>query len=240
MISNKHLALKAFTTKILDNPIASSVAGIYLFGSVARGEEDEGSDIDLIVIGTDRLRTIQELCHEISFDLAIEYKESIEPLVYCIEEYRHPPSYFLYSATRYGKEIYQMEREELKKKEAFNLLELAKEYLRSAEVNLHEGQYRACVDLSYNSAELVVKGLILLKQDILPQSHGGVVGRFGEIYVKTGILPPHLGRNLNNSLEQRNKARYDWHAEIDKDKAQKVINLAQELIEILEKASGEA
>lgn len=46
-----------------------NIAGILIFGSVARGEADRSSDIDCFVLVTDKKATGQRIAHEVARDL---------------------------------------------------------------------------------------------------------------------------------------------------------------------------
>ncbi len=71
--------------------------------------------------------------------------------------------------------------------------------------------------------------------DDIPSSHGGIVGKFGELYIKTGQVDKLLGRELNRALELRNSARYKYQVQIREEDAQKIIDLAKKLEDIAEK-----
>ena len=70
--------------------------------------------------------------------------------------------------------------------------------------------------------------------DDLPGSHGGLVGRFGELYIKTGLCEKALGRNLNRAMEKRNHARYKYSAEINQNDVKETIELAEKLKSLAE------
>ena len=109
-------------------------------------------------------------------------------------------------------------------------------YLNGAKVALKAKSFRLAVDAAYNAAELCAKGLLLFELEELPSSHGGIVGEFGRLYVKRGKAPKALWRRLNRGLETRNKARYDFNAEINREKAKELIKLAEEMQVLLEKS----
>jgi uncharacterized protein (UPF0332 family) len=67
----------------------------------------------------------------------------------------------------------------------------------------------------------------------IPSSHSGIVGKFGELYVRTGTFPKEMGRRLNRSLWLRNQARYERHAKIGEEEAREVIEVAKELSQAL-------
>lgn len=75
--------------------------------------------------------------------------------------------------------------------------------------------------------------------NILPSSHGGIVSKLGELYVKTGQIERELGRRTNQALELRHKARYRRDITIAENDALKVIDLAQQLIDLLSKLRPE-
>jgi uncharacterized protein (UPF0332 family) len=202
---------------------------------VLDGEDQTDSDVDVLVIGTDRLRELSEACAAASFDTAMQWGESVEPLVYCTDDMRFPQSYFLYDTLRRGKEIYRMDEEMLRRKEAEAALALAREYLASAEDTAAHRHYCLAVDGASNSAELAIKGLLhLVKLEKMPSSHGGTVQMFGKRYVMTGLVAPEQGHKLNVHLELRNKARYDFHARITQDDARDTLAMAKEFIAFLE------
>jgi len=226
--------MEYFLEHLRRSAVRGSIAKIFLFGSFARGDANERSDVDLLVFCFDRPREVREACADAAFEAALQYGESVEPLVYCVDDLRYVPSNFLYSVLRRGKEIYAVPEEELVVREARNYLELARDYLGQAKNSFGVGDLRLAVDGAYNSCELSCKGLLLLKLHEIPRTHGGIVQKFGELYVRTKIVPEHTGRRLNLGLDLRNKARYDVHTRITRDDADEVVKLAETLIETLE------
>jgi uncharacterized protein (UPF0332 family)/predicted nucleotidyltransferase len=233
--NTKQKALDDFTARLLQSSMKDYIARIILFGSVLDGEDQPESDVDVLVFGTARLRELSEACAAASFETAMRWGENVEPLVYCSDDMRFPQSYFLYDTLRRGKEIYRMDEEVLRRQEAGAALNLAREYLTSAEDASAHGHYRLAVDGAYNSAELAVKGLLYLeKLEKMPSSHGGTVQMFGRHYVMTGLVAPEQSHRLNVHLELRNKARYDFHIRITQDDARDTLSLAREFIAFLE------
>lgn len=230
----KEEALQRFVFKLLASKVGGSIARLLLFGSVAKGEAREGSDIDILVIATEAMEEVSRACAEAAFEVAVETGESIEPLVRCVDQARHPQSYFLYWTLHSGQEVYQMEAEELRRREARNYLELSREYLEGARMNREQGHCRIAVDAAYNGCELAVKALLLLKLPDLTGSHVGMIQRFGELYVVTGEIPRDVGRQLAQALEKRNDARYEPHASIGAEEADRIIALGERLQEILQ------
>ncbi|HIC90524.1 MAG TPA: HEPN domain-containing protein [Syntrophaceae bacterium] len=98
--------------------------------------------------------------------------ESVESLIRCVDEARYPQSYFLYYNLKREREVYSMDVEGLKRKEAQNYLKLASEYLDGSRANCQKGYFRIAVDAAYNACELIVKGLLRLPD--IPSSRGGL------------------------------------------------------------------
>lgn len=202
---------------------------VVIFGSHAKGTAGRDSDVDVLVVLS---RPDQVHVADAALETQIDDRVALEPVVVTIGDLVPPRSYFLYNALRTGKEIFAMPAEDLKREERGNLIGLAEEYLAGATHALTADQTRIAVDASYNAAELAVKSMVLERDDDLPGSHGGLVGRFGEVYVKPGIVDRSLGGRLNQALERRNHARYRFHASIGVADAEQVIDLAGELIHL--------
>jgi len=235
ILTKKQEALDFFLKELLKSEVRNSIARILLFGSLLKREVNEESDIDLLVVTTDSFREISNACANASFETGLATGESVEPLIRCVEEIRYPQSYFLYSILKRGREVYCMDGEELKRKEAQNYLSLSSEYLDGSRANSQNGYFRIAVDAAYNACELAIKGLLLLRLPDIPGSHGGIVNKFGELFVKTGEVPKEMGREIRLALERRNNARYEPHAQITKDHVEEIIDLGGRLGGILEK-----
>lgn len=173
LMVKKQAALAYFVKYLLESRVKAQIAKIVLFGSVAKDSAQEHSDVDVLVLGTDGLNELADRCAEAQLETYVRYSESVEPLVYSLEDLR-APSYFLYRATRYGKEVYIMKEEELKRSEARNYLSLSEEYLDGAQMALKAKSFRLAVDAAYNAAELCAKGLLLFEPEEIPGSHGDI------------------------------------------------------------------
>jgi uncharacterized protein (UPF0332 family) len=228
-------ALDYFKNRLLNSDVKDMIAEIILFGSVANGEATPDSDIDVLVFTFGDLKKVSYACADASMRTGIETKESVEPLVYCIDDLRYVNSYFIYNVVKNGKEVYKLDEKELLRGEVKGYLELAKSYHQTFKRLIVENDFRVAVDVGYNAAELCVKGLLLLKMEGFPRTHGGLVQKFGELYVKPKLIADDVGQALNIALENRNKARYDYHAKITKEDTEDIERLATTLIGILER-----
>ena len=234
----KQKALDFFLDELLKTEARDSIAKVILFGSLLKGEAKEESDIDLLVVALDSPRKVSNACADAAFEAALANGESVEPLVRCIDEARYPRSYFVYSTLKRGREVYSMNSQELKRRESRNYLALGEEYLDGSRDALQRGFFRIAVDAGYNACELAIKGLLLSRLSDLPGSYGGIVNKFGDIYVRSGELPKELGRQIRLALEKRNNARYEPHAQITKEEAEDMVALGEKLRLVLEHKTG--
>ena len=226
-IDRAELAATAFAGRLLAGPLRDSVRKVVLFGSFAKGTASDRSDVDVLVVLS---RPDGGDVAQAAFETQCSERVGLEPIVVAVEDLYPITSYFLYTALRTGKEIYTVSPDDLKREERANLLALAEEYLDGADHARGAGQWRLAVDAAYNATELAIKSMVLDRDDDLPGSHGGLVGRFGELYVKPGLVDKSLGRRVNQALERRNHARYRFQATIDPQNAAEAITLARELM----------
>ena len=239
ILTTKYSALEYFVQSLLSGNARDQIARIILFGSVARGDANEESDVDVLVFGFGNMNELSEECADASLEVMLESGELIQPLIYCISDALLPRSYFILKATQNGREIYRMNDEKLRNKEIEAYLGVAQEYLQVAKNSLDDDSYRVAVDTAYTAAESCVRGLVLMKLPELPKSHRELIAKFSELYIKNTELPKNLAKALSMNLELRGKARYDAYIFIDKSDAKDAIQLAESLISIFKEQIGQ-
>ena len=227
-----------FKQYLLNSPFKEEIAKIILFGSHAKGVATSDSDIDILIVIIDGLRIERPLMDRI-YDFILEHNAPLEVVTAGVSELFLSQDYFLYNVIHHGVEVYSMKKDEIKVFALKDLRNLAEEFLDSAEEVLARNRIRLAIDAAYNAAELAAKALILLKQDDLPGSHGGVVSLFGQLYVKTDEIEKEVGRNLNTALRIRNEARYRPNALLTAQNALDILDLARRLIRIIDEKINE-
>ncbi|MCX7793531.1 MAG: nucleotidyltransferase domain-containing protein [Thermodesulfovibrionales bacterium] len=163
---------------LLSLPTGRYIGKIILFGSHAKGYATRDSDIDILLITINGKALREELLDSI-YDFMTEEGIPIEVVFGNVNDIYFSKDPFISNVLRYGVEVYSMNESELKRSVIEGLLGLAEEYLKGAEEIANSGHLRIAIDAGYNAAELAVKALILLKQDDLPGSHGGIASLFG-------------------------------------------------------------
>lgn len=223
-----------FLTLLLRSPVAAKVVKVLVFGSAVKGTAGPESDVDLLIVTRDG-ETIAREIDSVLLDYQMRGPAPLEIVTCALAEVVPPTDYFVMNVLRYGKEIYSMPPEEIKRAAVRDLTALGREYLHASEEALAGGHLRLAADGGYNALELAVKGLILLKEDDLPGSHGGIIQRFGFLYVQPGEVDRELGRQLNTALRLRNTARYRYDAVIGIQDAEAVLALARQLLDEVER-----
>jgi uncharacterized protein (UPF0332 family)/predicted nucleotidyltransferase len=225
--------IKKFRDALIKSDIGHQIAKVVWFGSTQKKNTHRESDVDILIITQDGAG-IRDKIADILLDFQMKRRCPIEVITSGIDELYPITDHFLQNVLTYGQEVYSMPTKNLKMAAASHYLSLAQEYYDSARDAVKRGHYRLGLDGAYNSAELAVKGFLLTKISDLPGSHGGIAQRFGELFVKSGIVDRAIGRRLNRSLELRNEARYKFTARISREDAELVLALAEDLIGLLE------
>jgi len=102
-------------------------------------------------------------------------------------------------------------------------LKQAGEELNAANLLFNKGFYRESVSRAYYSMFHATQSLLLIKE-IYPKSHKGVIQKFGEEFVKSGILEKKMGYMLSQAETMRLKADYDVGVKISKEECEEILD----------------
>ena len=218
--------MERFLSALLAGRAGHLIASVYLFGSLLRGDAEEESDIDLLIVALREPDAVRDEAASVALDVMLDCGERVEPIVITAEEFAEGRGYFLREILKDREEVYRMNEEEIRREEARNFLLLALEYLDDSKKAFSAGSLRLSLDGAYNAAELCLKGFLRLKGREIPRRHGGILSAFSEEYVKSGLLPRELGRKLNRALEMSFR--------VMREDVEEVLSLAEELCQLLE------
>ena len=105
-----------------------------------------------------------------------------------------------------------------------------KEYLDQAEEEFNAashlfkgGYYREAVSRAYYSMFHATQAILIIKE-IYPKSHKGIIQKFGEEFVKSGVLETKMGHLLSQAESMRLKADYDVGVKITKDECEEILD----------------
>ncbi|MHA1649524.1 MAG: nucleotidyltransferase domain-containing protein [Candidatus Helarchaeota archaeon] len=160
------------------------IAAIILFGSLAKQNITQNSDIDILIIHFGDREFEKRLAAE-TFNFMMETGAPIEYLAYGYFQVKNNPTYFVKYNLENGVVLYMKNQDELKKKEIEGYINLSNIFEESAKYCFNQRFIRAAIDLGYNSIELKIKALLLKRLNDLPGTHGGLVSKFGQYYVRT-------------------------------------------------------
>jgi len=101
-------------------------------------------------------------------------------------------------------------------------LDQADEEFNAANLLCSKGFYREAISRAYYSMFHAAQALLVIKK-VYPKSHKGVIQKFGEEFVKPGLLEKRMGHILSQSESMRLKADYDVGVKITKDECKEIL-----------------
>lgn len=117
-------------------------------------------------------------------------------------------------------------------------LDQAEEEFNAANLLFDKGFYREAISRAYYSMFHAAQALLLIKK-IYPKSHKGVIQKFGEEFVKPGLLERKMGHILSQAESMRLKADYDVGVKIAKDECEEILENCEFFISQIKEAIKE-
>ncbi|MFZ2412329.1 MAG: HEPN domain-containing protein [Candidatus Methanoperedens sp.] len=115
-------------------------------------------------------------------------------------------------------------------KEIESLITRARKYLESAEILLKSRDYESSVSRVYYAMFYSVEAL-LLTEDITVSTHKGVISVFGERFIKTGIFPKDMSKELSRAFGKRQLGDYEYTFVISEDEAVEMFENGKNFVE---------
>ena len=116
-------------------------------------------------------------------------------------------------------------------------IQRAKETLLEVELLINNNFLNAAMNRMYYASFYAVTAL-LLRHGIETLSHSGTRQKFGQLFVKNGLIEKELGKHFTNLYEKRQKGDYDDFFEQDEEtitsyfpKTKLLISAIEELIQ---------
>ena len=110
------------------------------------------------------------------------------------------------------------------------LIQKSMRYLKSADMLLKDKDYESSVSRAYYSMFYAAEAVLLTKK-LSFSSHKGVISGFGEHFVKTGIFPKELARQLNLAFEKRQLGDYEYTSVISQEDAEDTLREAKNFVD---------
>lgn len=107
------------------------------------------------------------------------------------------------------------------------------ETISEVEVHIANGFWNTAVNRMYYACFYAVNAL-LAKHNIEISSHAGVRQKFGQHFVKTGIIDKKLAKHYTDLFEKRHKSDYNDFFDYDEATALRLLPLSKEFISAIQ------
>ncbi len=248
-------ALAEFLSRLREQ-FGERIAHVWLFGSKARGDADEESDVDLLIVACDDNDALQEAVGQIAYALSLEHgvllcehvvsawrftqMQARQELIYKnitgegidLWPLLAGPLAIAEDRASYqagSDEDYGTYEDYLRER-----LERAYEDLADAHRAFDAGSYRLALNRAYYAAfHFVTAALALLGQE--RHKHSAVEAAFHEYLIKQGFIEPEYGTFYREAREWREQADYRFHVKFTREGTREVLEKSERLIARLER-----
>ncbi len=114
-------------------------------------------------------------------------------------------------------------------KELTDLYEKAERFLKTAEKAMELGDYDSCVSRCYYAMFFMAEAALLTKE-LTASSHKGVIGLFGQHFVKTGIFDRELGKALSEAYDMRLIGDYSAGIFLSEEETEELLQTARTFV----------
>lgn len=198
---------------------SEDIIRIILFGSVARREDKEESDIDILIVTPSREK-IDSVVDDEVFNINAKYLEVVSAHIMTEEFYNRTKDYsFLTSVREEGVLLvgdYWFISHSQRKYDAGKLL-------------YDSGFYNESIVHFYYSMYALAK-ILLLEKDITTKSHEGTINMIQVHYVETGELDKRFHKGLASSGSLRNEVDYYNRDDISQNVAREKRNICSDFL----------
>ena len=114
---------------------------------------------------------------------------------------------------------------------SYKLMGKADEAIESAEYSINGAFSLAAANRAYYGCFYCMTALLLSK-GVLPKTHKGIRTKFSELFIKSGILPDYITDYTKTAFDLRQKADYDFEADVPLETATDVIGNTKEFYQL--------
>lgn len=112
-------------------------------------------------------------------------------------------------------------------------IELARDTIEEVKTHIENKFWNTAINRMYYACFYAV-GALLLKNNIAVSSHPGVRQKFGEHFVKTGIIERDIAKHFTELFEKRHKGDYNDFFDFDEETVLRLYPHSKELVELIE------
>lgn len=112
------------------------------------------------------------------------------------------------------------------------LQEKSEQALSDAELLLENGSVEASINRGYYAVFQIARAALLTKEES-PDTHSGVIRRFGYHFVRTGQVPDDVGDTLTTAQSMRGRADYKASSDLNQEDAANLVEDARQFLEVV-------
>jgi len=116
---------------------------------------------------------------------------------------------------------------------AFRRVEVAKEDLKTAKMNLKEEHYRAANNRAYYSIYHSITAVLAL-ENVSYKRHKDTIANFNRNYIKTEVFSRELGRRISKAEIVRHDSDYNEFYLVTKEETMQQVETAEILLQAVE------
>ena len=113
-------------------------------------------------------------------------------------------------------------------------MEHSKDCLRESRLLLDNGEYRGAANRAYYAAFHALRAVLAL-DDFDSKKHSGVIAKFRELYIKTGLFTPEMSDAIGSLFRIRSASDYDDFYIVSKADVEAQYQRAKTLVEEIER-----
>lgn len=226
------------------------VVHAWLFGSKARGDFDDESDVDLLLVIHDADDVLRDEVSNFAYDLSLEHgvllcEHVISAWRFAQMRARQEPLYR--NIVREGIDLWALETVRAavaEEQTPYDLgtqddylqhrLERSHEDLAWARDALERGEYRLVLNRAYY-AVFHLTAAVLSSMGIVRHRHSGIESALHEYLIKAGFIEPEYGRLYRQARQWRENADYHFGVEFPAEMVREVLDQAECIVARLER-----
>jgi uncharacterized protein (UPF0332 family)/predicted nucleotidyltransferase len=249
---NERLAVDALV-EALKREADGQILLVAMFGSKARGDAGEDSDIDILIVTDTDPQQIENRIRKFSSGLALEHSLTFNKFILSRErwaDYARRHAAFWQNIQRDGALLLHNpslpnELDLLPDFDGDNLMadhrpeirhymELAREALNDTQFSFEQARYRITANRAYY-AVFYAANAMLATLGLQRAKHSGVKATFQERFIKTGLIEDTYSDDYEEAMEKRETSDYDAAFSISEPFARDCLERARRFVERMER-----